>query len=396
MSRLEGIISSHREDILPTYINQLSDWPHFRWKEQALLEKLAAVRHNQGRLLGRMEGLGFKLREEATLETLTEEAVKTSEIEGEVLNTDTVRSSIARRLGMEKAAFTANVDRKVEAIVDVILDATRKYDRPLTDERLFDWHAALFPTGWSGIHRISVGKWRVAPIEVVSGSEGKQRIHFEGPPADRVGEEMQAFLKWFNDWTGGIDLVLKAGIAHFWFVTIHPFEDGNGRIARAIADMTLARSEKTPQRFYSISAQIRRERNKYYDCLEDAQKGDLDITDHLDWFLDCLDRAFQGAETTLANVLQKAGFWEKHTSAPLNDRQRKIVNMLLDGFEGKLTSSKWAKITKSSQATAGRDIDDLVKRKILVKDAAGGRSTSYSLARVAYSKENITLAPGSA
>jgi len=363
---------------MSNYIHELPDWPRFRWRQEVLLKKLAAVRHLQGRLLGRMEGLGFMLREEATLETLTEEAVTTSEIEGEVLDKDQVRSSIARRLGMQRGAFTA--DRNIEAIVDVIIDATQKYEQPLTAERLFSWHAALFPTGWSGLHKIAVGQWRTVPIDVVSGPEGKQRVHFQGPPPGRVEEEMQAFLKWFDDRDDGLDLVLKAGIAHFWFVTIHPFEDGNGRIARAIADMTLARSEKTSQRFYSVSAQIRRERNQYYDCLEETQKGDLDITAQLEWFLDCLDRAFKGAEATLAKVLNKAGFWEKHHSAPLNERQRKIINMLLDGFEGKLTSSKWAKLTKSSQATAGRDIGDLEERGILKRNPAGGRSTSYSLA----------------
>ena len=361
------------------YIHQLPDWPHFRWRDKDLVEKLATVRHHQGRLLGRMEGLGFTLRDEATLRTLTEEVVKTSEIEGERLDMDQVRSSLARRLGMERGAIAAPVDHNVEGIVEVILDATRKYDQPLTEERLFGWHAALFPNGWSGMNKIAVAQWRNASIEVVSGPDGKHRVHFEGPPAPRVGKEMKAFLEWFNAANPKTDLVLKAGITHLWFVTIHPFEDGNGRIARALAEMMLARSEKTTQRFYSFSAQIRRERDKYYDCLEDTQKGNLDVTDHLFWFLDCLGRAFEGAEKTLADVLHKSTFWDKHDSSALNERQRKIINMLLNGFEGKLTSSKWAKITNSSQPTAGRDIDDLMKRGILTKDAAGGRSTSYSL-----------------
>lgn len=365
---------------MSTYIHELGDWPHFRWAEKSVAAKLATVRHHQGRLLGRMEGLGFKLREEAMLRTLTEEAVKSSEIEGEVLDKDQVRSSIARRLGMDAGALTATIDRNVEGIVDVILDATRNYDKSLTEDRLFGWHAALFPTGWSGMRRIKVAQWRTEPIEVVSGPEGKQRVHFEGPPAKRVPAEMRAFLKWFEDKkSSDIDPVLKAGLAHFWFVTIHPFEDGNGRIARAIADMALARSENTSQRFYSISAQIQRERNKYYDCLEETQKGDLDITAQLEWFLGCLDRAFAGAEETLGDVLAKAKFWEKHAGAALNERQRLVINRLLDGFEGKLTSSKWAKLTKSSLATAGRDIDDLEAKGILTKNAAGGRSTSYSL-----------------
>ena len=365
---------------MPTYIHELRDWPHFRWAEKTLSAELTTVRHHQGRLLGRMESLGFKLREEATLRTLTEEAVKSSEIEGEMLDKDQVRSSIARRLGMDIGALTTTIDRNVEGIVDVILDATRNYDKPLTEDRLFGWHAALFPTGWSGLRRIKVAQWRSEPIEVVSGPEGKQRVHFEGPPAKRVPAEMRAFLEWFaGKKSSDIDPVLKAGIAHFWFVTIHPFQDGNGRIARAIADMALARSENTPQRFYSVSAQIRRERNKYYDCLEETQKGDLDITAQLKWFLGCLDRAFVGAEEILGDVLSKAKFWEKHAGAPLNERQRTVINRLLDGFEGKLTSSKWAKLTKSSQATAGRDIDDLEAKGILKRETAGGRSTSYLL-----------------
>lgn len=365
---------------MPAYIHELRDWPHFRWTEKTLAGELATARHHQGRLLGRMESLGFKLREEATLRTLTEEAVKSSEIEGEILDKDQVRSSIARRLGMDVGALATTIDRNVDGIVEVILDATRNYNKSLSEGRLFSWHAALFPTGWSGMHRIKVGGWRTEPIEVVSGPEGKQRVHFEGPPVKRVPAEMRAFLEWFNDTkSSDIDPVLKAGIAHFWFVTIHPFEDGNGRIARAIADMALARSEKTPQRFYSISAQIQRERNKYYDCLEEAQKGDLDITAQLEWFLGCLDRAFAGAEEILGDVLSKAKFWEQHAGIALNERQRNVINRLLDGFEGKLTSSKWAKLTKSSQATAGRDIVDLEAKGILRRDAAGGRSTSYSL-----------------
>jgi Fic family protein len=305
--------------------------------------------------------------------------VKSSEIEGEILNKDQVRSSIARRLGLDAGALKT-VDRNVEGIVDIILDATRNYAKPLTEDRLFGWHAALFPTGWSGLRQIKVGGWRTEPIEVVSGPEGRQWVHFEGPPANRVPAEMHTFLEWFESQEAAkIDPVLKAGIAHFWFETIHPFEDGNGRIGRAIADMALARSEGTSQRFYSISAQIRRERDRYYDGLEEAQKGDLNITSQLEWFLGCLDRAFTGAEEILGEVLIKANFWEARGGIALNERQRLVINRLLDGFEGKLTSSKWAKLTKSSQATAGRDIDDLERKGILMRDAAGGRSTSYSL-----------------
>lgn len=363
---------------MPPYIHELPNWPTFRWNQQTLARPLAEVRHHQGRMLGRMEGLGFKLREEATLRTLTEEVVKTSEIEGEILNQDQVRSSLARRLGLNAGALT-QVDRNVEGIVQVILDATRNYDSDLTENRLLGWHAALFPAGWSGSRKIKLGAYREEPIEVVSGAEGRQRIHFEGLDAARVRPEMETFLDWFNT-NEDNDPVIKAAIAHFWFVTIHPFEDGNGRIARAIADMQLARSERSSQRFYSISAQIRRERNKYYDCLEETQKGGLDITGQLVWFLSCLDRALDHSDQALNFVIRKAKFWERLANVTINDRQRDMLNRLLDGFEGKLTSSKWARIEKTSQDTAGRDIEDLMKKGILKKEAAGGRSTSYSLA----------------
>jgi Fic family protein len=364
-------------------IHELPQWPGFRWDQESLTEMLAAVRHRQGRLLGRMEGLGFSLRKQATLQTLTEEVVKSSEIEGEVLDKEQVRSSLARRLGIETGALTP-AERHVEGVVEMILDVTENYIEPLTAERLFGWHAALFPTGRSGLRRSIAGAWRDAktgPMQVVSGPDNRQRVHFEAPQAGRLDVEMTSFLNWFNGSNGG-DPVLKAAIAHLWFVTIHPFEDGNGRIARAITDLALARSENTAQRFYSMSSQIRQERKAYYDVLEATQKGDLDITEWLTWFLGCIDRAFGHAETILQGVLMKARFWETHAGARLNDRQRMMINRLLDGFEGKLTSSKWAKIAKTSQDTAGRDIDGLIKQGILVKDAAGGRSTSYSLAPV--------------
>jgi Fic family protein len=369
---------------MATYIHGLADWPKFHWSRKSLAEQLAAVRHRQGRLIGRMEGLGLKLRAEATLRTLTEEVVKSSEIEGEILNKDQVRSSLARRLGIQIGALTP-ADRNVEGVVEMILDATEKYDEPLTAERLFGWHAALFPTGRSGIHKITVGNWRTeeaGPMQVVSGPEGRQRVHYEAPAASKLDCEMKDFLAWFNGDTDGVDPVLKAGIAHLWFVTIHPFEDGNGRIARAIADQQLARSEKSAQRFYSMSAQIRQERNAYYDILEATQKGNLDITPWLEWFLGCLGRAIDGAETILGSVLLKAKFWKLHEGESFNERQRKVLNRMLDGFEGKMTSSKWAALAKSSQDTASRDIDDLLARKILAKDTAGGRSTNYSLASV--------------
>lgn len=365
------------------YIHDQPDWPKFHWSHEALASQLAAVRHRQGRLIGRMEGLGFQLRAEAVLQSLTEEVLKSSEIEGEVLDREQVRSSIARRLGMDIGALTP-VDRNVEGVVEMMLDATQNYAAPLTKERLFAWHAALFPTGRSGMTKITVGAWRDAaagPMQVVSGPISRERVHYEAPEANRLQSEMRAFLTWFNG-KDSIDPVLGAAVAHLWFVTIHPFEDGNGRIARAIADMGLARSEQSPRRFYSMSAQIRVERKAYYDVLEATQKGSLDITPWITWFLGCLDRAFEGAETILANVLMKARFWEAHGWEAISDRQRTILNRLLSGFEGKLTSSKYAALAKCSQDTASRDIDDLIQRGILVKEPGGGRSTSYALAQV--------------
>ncbi|QPB21143.1 Fic family protein [Rhizobium sp. 007] len=369
---------------MATYIHQREDWPKFHWNTDALAGQLAAVRHRQGRLFGRMEALGFDLRAEAVLQTLTEDVLKSSEIEGETLDKEQVRSSIARRLGMDIGAL-APVDRNVEGVVEMMLDATQNYQRRLSDERLFAWHAALFPTGRSGMTKIVVGAWRCeasGPMQVVSGPVGREKVHYEAPAAERLLNEMAAFLDWFNS-DLRLDPVLKAAIAHLWFVTIHPFDDGNGRIARAIADMALARSESNQQRFYSMSAQIRLERTDYYAILERTQKGDVDITEWLQWFLACLDRAFEGAEPILANVLRKARFWEAIAGGTISERQRKVINRLLDGFDGKLTSSKWAVLTKTSPDTALRDINDLVTRSILVKDEGGGRSTSYSLAEIA-------------
>lgn len=366
---------------MTTYIYQRTDWPHFRWDNEQLAKKLAAVRYRQGQLFGRIESFGIKLRGEAVLYTLTEEVVKSSDIEGQQLNRDQVRSSLARRLGVDIGALT-QADRNVDGVVQMIIDATQNYDKSITKERLCGWHAALFPTGYSGLLKITVGKWRTAeagPMQVVSGPYGRERVHYEAPAAKSIEKEMKAFMKWYNAEQPNIDPILKAATAHLWFETIHPFEDGNGRIGRALADMMLARSERSSQRFYSISAQIKMEQGKYYDYLEEMQKGDLDITEYLDWFLSCLDRAFNGAETIMANVIRKARLWKKRADQPINDRQRHMLNLLIDGFEGKLTSSKWAKLTKCSQDTAGRDIDDLVKRNLLKKDPAGGRSTSYSL-----------------
>ncbi|MDA0742673.1 MAG: Fic family protein [Proteobacteria bacterium] len=363
-----------------TYIHELADWPNLIWDHSALAQPLAAVRHRQGRLIGRMEALGFALREEAVLRTLTEDVLKSSEIEGEVLDREQVRSSIARRLGMDVVGLVP-ADRDVEGVVEMMLDATQNYAQPLTADRLFGWHAALFPTGRSGMSRINVGAWRTPegdPMQVVSGPIGRERVHYEAPAADCLDAEMTAFLHWFE--TATPDPVLKAGVAHLWFVTNHPFDDGNGRIARAIADLALARAEGTSQRFYSMSAQIRAERKTYYEMLEATQKGDLDVTAWLLWFIACLDRAFDGAETILASVMRKARFWETLADQPLNERQRKVLNRLLDGFEGKLTNAKWAALAKTSSDTALRDISDLMQRGILERDAGGGRSTSYSLA----------------
>lgn len=364
-----------------SYIHENPDWPNLRWDDAKLLPLLADVRHRQGRLLGRMEGLGFRLRAEASLTTLTADVIKSSAIEGAVLDAEQVRSSIARRLGLDFGG-KVQASRDVEGVVEMMLDATQKYAQPLTVERLFSWHASLFPTGRSGMRRITVGAWRPADIgamQVVSGPMGRERVHFEAPAADRLQHEVSFFLDWFGA-ANGIDPVLKAGIAHFWFVTIHPFEDGNGRISRAIADMALARAEGTIERFYSMSTQIEAEKKQYYLNLEQSQKGGTDITSWLEWFLGCLGRAVAGAEDGLASVLRKAKIWELiNSQSPVNERQRKAINRLLDGFEGKLSTSKYAKLAQCSGDTALRDIKILLDRGILIQDAGGGRNTSYHL-----------------
>lgn len=367
---------------MTVYIYQLPHWPRFIWKQELVAPLLAEVRHRQGRLLGRMEGMGFRLQEEANLETLTLDVLKSSEIEGELLDAGQVRSSIARRLGMDIAGLIP-VDRHVEGVVEMMLDATQQYKQAISADRLFGWHAALFPTGRSGMCKITVAAWRNNkkddPMQVVSGAMGKEQVHFQAPDADQLEEEMNRFINWFNEDTN-MDSVLKAAVAHLWFVTIHPFDDGNGRIARAIADMQLSRADESAQRFYSMSAQIRQERKEYYDILESTQKGSsMDITAWLTWFLQCLDGALTTTDQTLAQVLKKARFWEKHATTILNERQQLMLNKLLDGFEGKLNSSKWAKIAKTSQDTALRDIQDLQNKKILVKEVDGGRSTTYAL-----------------
>ena len=362
------------------FIHERPEWPNFHWDGRRLSDLLADVRHRQGRLLGRMDALGFGPREEAALRTLTEDVVKTSEIEGEKLNPDQVRSSIARRLGMETGAL-ARADRNVEGVVEMMLDATRNHAEPLTEERLFSWHAALFPTGRSGMAKIAVGAWRDdrnGPMTVVSGPISREKVHFVAPSASRVEDEMRVFLRWV-DAGSGVDPVLRAALGHLWCVTIHPFDDGNGRIARAVADLLLARAEQSPQRFYSMSSQIRVERSRYYEILEQTQRGSLDVTPWMEWFLGCMGRAIDGAGSTLGAVLAKARFWERHRHATLNGRQRVVLNRLLDGFEGRLTTSKYAVLAKCSQDTAGRDVAALLAQGILARGPSGGRSTAYAL-----------------
>jgi Fic family protein len=363
------------------YIWQQSAWPNFRWDDRRLIEPLAIARLKQGRLLGSMARLGFELKLEAQLEALTEDVIKSSEIEGEVLDRKSVRSSIARRLGVPEAAI-ANADRRTEGVVEMMLDATGNYAVPLTHERLFAWQAALFPTGYSGMHRVITGAWRDdtdGPMQVVSGPIGRQRTHYQAPPAKQLDAEMMRFLNWFNG-KNGTEKLLRAALAHLWFVTIHPFEDGNGRVARAIADQALAQSEESGQRFYSMSSQIRKERSEYYDILESTQKGDVDVTDWLVWFLKCFSRAIDGAEIATTNVLRKADFWQRYAREIFNERQKAVLNRYLDGFEGNLTAKKWAALTKASIPTAQRDINDLLVRHILQRNVGGSKNTNYDLA----------------
>lgn len=363
------------------WIYKHQNWPNFTWDSQTLTSKLADIRYRQGRLLGKMERLGFNLKREASLSTLTNDIVKSSAIEGETLNPQEVRSSIAGKLGIDIAGMI-QTSRDVEGIVDIMLDATQKYHQPLTKDRLFSWHAALFPTGRSGMHKITVGNWRTigsGPMRVVSGPIGKEHIHFEAPSANIIEQEMDRFITWFagND---GTDPVIRAGIAHLWFITIHPFEDGNGRIARAIADMALARSDGSKNRFYSLSAQIEDKRKNYYDQIERQQRATTDITNWLSWFLNCLEQAINNAEIMLASVLFKAKLWEIINQDPVNNRQKTIINrMLEDDFEGFINTSKYAKLAKCSNDTALRDIQNLTQRGILIKNQGGGRSTSYRL-----------------
>ena len=368
---------------MSNYIHQKDNWPNFTWINDELVNLLSEARNLQGRLIGRMESIGFDLRNEALLDTLTLDVLKSAEIEGELLNPEQVRSSIAQRLGMEFAGSVVS-DRNVDGMVEMMIDATNNCFKPLTVDRLFDWHAALFPMGRSGIFKITVADWRkdtTGPMQVVSGAAGKEKIHFQAPNANLIEKEMTRFLKWFNG-NDKTDFVIKAAVAHLWFVSIHPFQDGNGRITRALTDMLLAQSDRSNQRFYSMSAQIRIERKQYYEILEKTQKGDLDITEWIEWFLSCLINALKSTDKILTRVLLKAGFWNKHSKTSINERQKKVINKLLDGFEGKLTSMKWAKIAKCSKDTAIRDINDLIGKDILRKVAAGGRSTNYELIEI--------------
>ncbi len=358
------------------YIHELDQWPKFTWDDSEISIILGQVRHRQGRILGQMQSLGFSLQEETMLQALTMDVLKSSEIEGELLNQEQVRSSIARRLGIEIAG-AVRADRHVEGIVEMMLDATQQFDQPLTLERLFDWHAALFPTGRSGMYKINTGGWRHNAMQVTSGPVGKEKVHFEVPAADLVSAEMHEFLEWLQQ-KPDIDPVLKAAVAHLWFVTIHPFDDGNGRIARAITDMQLALADQSPQRFYSMSAQIQAERNAYYDILESTQKGTLDITTWIMWFLECLMRSMDQTDHVIAKALDRAKFWELHRETTFNTRQQKVLQLLLDDFLGKLTVSKYAKITKTSTDTALRDIQDLIKKDVLEQEGSG-RGTSYKL-----------------
>lgn len=362
---------------MATYIHQLKNWANFQWKEQDFISLLSAVRNLQGKLMGKVELLGFKLKDEANLETLIQDVVQSSEIEGEILNPEQVRSSIATRLGLEDSGLQHS-DRHVDGVVEMMLDATQNNDKRLSDERLFGWHASLFPTGRSGMYKIEVAKWRSGDMQVVSGGMGREIVHYEAPKAELLAQEMKQFLDWFNS-ESNLDPILKASVAHLWFLTLHPFDDGNGRIARAITDMQLSKADGVNQRFYSMSAQIKKERKAYYKILEHTQKNDLDITLWIIWFLECLKNAILSSHTIMDKVVKKHQFWVKNAGLIINERQQKMLHKLMDNFEGNLTTSKWAKITKTSQDSALRDISDLVNKGILIKANSGGRSTHYVL-----------------
>ena len=359
------------------YIHDYDNWWQFRYDSMRIMNELGRVRSKQGMIIGRMLSLGFDSQDEAVLSNISMELVRSSEIEGEKLNLEEVRSSLARRLGIAMAGMVST-SRYVEGVVEMQLDATQNYNRPLSSDRLFGWHNVLFPTGISGLYRIEVGKYRSGEMQVVSGAMGKEKIHYQAPSADRVPVEMERFISWINN-DGNTDAVLKAAIAHLWFVSIHPFDDGNGRIARALTDMQLARSENCAKRFYSISAEMKLLQKEYYEILERTQHGDGDITEWLLWFLNCFELALNSTEVTLSSVFRKADFWERNRNIPFNERQRKLINMQFDGFFGKLSTGKWAKIAKCSTDTALNDIRDLVGKGVLRKSEEGGRSTNYVL-----------------
>jgi len=377
MRRIIHILSETMNSVMTKYIYEYEKWPDFTWDDKQISVILGKVRHFQGKIFGQMDALGFSMKEETMLSTLTLDVLKSSEIEGEFLNFNQVRSSIARRLGINYAGITHS-HKDVEGVVEMMLDATQNFDKPNSQERIFGWHAALFPTGWSGLHRIESGKYRTKEMQVVSGAIGREKIHYQAPSPSVLTKEMDVFLDWYNQ-DNHVDGVLKAAIAHFWFIIIHPFDDGNGRIARAISDMLLARSEESNQRFYSLSNQILIEKKKYYEILQQVQHSSGDITDWLNWFLHCLYKALQNTELLMTRVIKKADFWEQNKETILNSRQRLILNKIFDGFNGKLTTSKWAKITKCSADTALRDIKDLIIKDILMQQSAGGRSTNYEL-----------------
>jgi len=359
------------------YIHNLKNWANFQWNKQDFISLLSEVRNLQGKLMGKVELLGFKLKDEANLETLIQDVVQSSEIEGEILNPEQVRSSIATKLGLKDSGLQHS-DRHIDGVVEMMLDATQNNDKTLSDERLFGWHSALFPTGRSGMYKIKVAKWRSGDMQVVSGGMGREIVHYQAPKAELLEQEMKQFIEWFNT-DSNLDPILKASIAHLWFITIHPFDDGNGRIARAITDMQLSKADGVNQRFYSMSAQIKNERKSYYKILEHTQKNDLDITEWIAWFLECLKNAILSSNTIIDKVVKKHQFWIRNIGKISNERQYEMLNKLMDNFEGNLTTSKWSKMTKSSQDTALRDITDLASKGILIKSNSGGRSTHYEL-----------------
>ena len=364
----------------PIYIWQYPEWPSFTWNDSRLIALLSEVRNLEGKIQGMMDGLGFDVQSMTALNVMTEDVLRSNEIEGVILNSDKVRSSIAKHLGIDTAGLP-QPDHYTEGVVQIMMDAVTNCNKPLTPERLFNWHAALFPTGRSGMYPITVGAYRTGgePMQIVSGAMGKEKVHYEAPPSDVVPDMMTDFLTWINSDNTVIDPVLKAAVAHLWFVAIHPFDDGNGRLTRTITDMQLAKADGFPLRFYSMSAEILREKKAYYEILEHTTSNSTDITEWLEWFLNTMKSSILRAKETVKRVVCKSSFWQRHREIPMNERQVRVVNMLWDGFTGKLTSSKWAKITKTSQATALRDITDLIEKGILTAAADGGRSSNYLL-----------------